>query len=262
MQFAYSALTDVGCVRTNNEDMVSVDEARGLAILADGMGGYNAGEVASAIAVQRINTDLGGWLGRPEAESADDETILRRMEDYVERANRSIFELAHTRSDCAGMGTTVVLAVVRAQRLLIGHIGDSRAYRWRKGQLSQLTHDHSLLQELLDAKMITAEQAALSGYRNLVTRALGVDDAVQLETAAHDLQGGDVILLCSDGLSEMVSAADIAAVLQQPAPAAERAQELIDLAKAAGGRDNVSVILIEANGSQEKPGLLGRLRRK
>ena len=256
MSFEFSALTDVGCVRTNNEDAVRVDPARGLAVLADGMGGYNAGEVASAMAVEHIGTELGRWLDQ----AADDATahqVLRAMEDSADRANRAIFEAANTHADYAGMGTTVVLALLWREQLLVGHAGDSRAYRWREGVLTQLTRDHSLLQEQLDAGLITPEQAAVSGYRSWVTRALGVEDTVLLETTEHAVQAGDLFLLCSDGLTEMVDDADIADVLGGRGPLDEQARMLIERAKAGGGRDNVSVILARSGEMLKKSGIAG-----
>ncbi len=143
--YSFAALTDVGRLRANNEDAVRVDPAHGVAVLADGMGGYNAGEVASAMAVEHIGTELGRWLDQ----AADDATahqVLRAMEDSTDRANRAIFEAANTHADYAGMGTTVVLALLWREQLLVGHAGDSRAYRWLEGVRTQRTRDHSLLQ--------------------------------------------------------------------------------------------------------------------
>ena len=257
----FAALTDVGCVRTNNEDAVAVDETRALAVLADGMGGYNAGEVASAMAVERIGAELGRWLDQATADTTAHQ-VLHAMEDCTDRANRAIFEAANTHADCAGMGTTVVLALLWRDQVLVGHVGDSRAYRWRKGVLTQLTRDHSLLQEQLDAGRITPEQAAHSGYRSWVTRALGVEDTVLLETAQHALLPGDVLLLCSDGLTEMAGDAQIAAVLGAPEPLAEQARQLIELARAGGGRDNISVILIQPGQMTKKSGMVGKWWKK
>lgn len=261
MQLTYCALTDVGCVRANNEDAVRVDEARGIAVLADGMGGYNAGEVASAMAVEHIGHALGAWLDQAAAEASAPE-VLRAMEDSTDRANRQIFEAANTHPDCAGMGTTVVLAVLHEGQVLVGHAGDSRAYLWRDGALAQLTRDHSLLQEQLDAGLITPQQAAVSGYRSWVTRALGVEDTVLLETRQHPLRVGDILLLCSDGLTEMVPDRTIAAILADAAPLPVQAQQLIDAAKAAGGRDNVSVILVHVGQMIKKSGNSGKWWKK
>ena len=261
MSYTYCALTDVGCVRANNEDAVRVDEAHGIAVLADGMGGYNAGEVASAMAVEHIGGALAAWLDEA-GKDATAHATLRAMEESTDQANRRIFESANTHPDYAGMGTTVVLALLRDAQLLVGHAGDSRAYRWREGALTQLTRDHSLLQEQLDAGLITPQQAAVSGYRSWVTRALGVEDTVLLETGQHDLRAGDTILLCSDGLTEMVPDAALAAMLGEAAPLPVLAQQLIDAAKAAGGRDNVSVILIHVEQAIKKSGIVGKWWKK
>ena len=144
------------------------------------------------------------------------------------------------------MGTTLVVAVCREARLLLGHVGDSRAYRWRGGRLSQITRDHSLLQEQIDAGLITAEQAAFSANKNLVTRAVGVEDTVLLETHLHEVQAGDVYLLCSDGLSDMVDDAGIAQLLQTHGSIESAGSALVEAANEAGGKDNISLILVRA----------------
>ncbi|MDR0275090.1 MAG: Stp1/IreP family PP2C-type Ser/Thr phosphatase [Burkholderiaceae bacterium] len=239
----WCALTDVGHVRDNNEDAVLVDPARGLAVLADGMGGYNAGEVASAMAVELVGGQLGQWLDRAGA-AARPEEIASAMHTCVEQANRAIFQAACTNPGYAGMGTTLVAAALHGQTLLIGHIGDSRAYRLRGGVLRQLTGDHSLLQEQLDMGLITEEEAEFSPHRGLLTRALGVDgDAVSLDVQAQTVEPGDLYLLCSDGLTDMLTSSDIAAVLTGTAPLADQAQALLDKANAQGGYDNISLIL-------------------
>ncbi len=255
MEFEYHAITDVGRVRSNNEDTVAVDVTHGLAVLADGMGGYNAGEVASAMAVERVTSELGSWLDHPES-TVDSGAIRRAMESCVDNVNRAIFEAANTQRAYAGMGTTIVLAVCRQGSVLIGHVGDSRAYLWRRGTLVQLTRDHSLLQEQLDAGLITPEEAQLSGYRSLVTRALGVEDTVLLDTQERELLSGDIILLCSDGLSEMVGDTEIATILGGDETLDIRARRLIDAANANGGHDNVSVVLVQASGVAKKPGIV------
>ena len=244
MTIEFFAALDTGRARTNNEDAVCTDEDVALAVLADGMGGYNAGEVASHMATSFIHAELGRWLR--EAGGASDSEVRRAMDICVDNANRAIFNAANSNPQYAGMGTTLVLAVFRGPRLLVGHVGDSRAYRLRDGQLQQITRDHSLLQEQIDAGLITPEQAACSANKNLVTRAVGVEDTVLLETHLHAVQPGDVLLLCSDGLSDMLDEAGIVALLQaQPSlPAAGTA--LIEAANDAGGRDNISLILARA----------------
>ncbi|WP_173805873.1 Stp1/IreP family PP2C-type Ser/Thr phosphatase [Sphaerotilus uruguayifluvii] len=243
MTLEFHSATDRGRIRSNNEDSIAVVEPAGLMVLADGMGGYNAGEVASGMATAFIEQELGRWL--QEAGDADDQAVSNAMDVCVDNANRSIFNAAHANAQYAGMGTTLVLGVFRGSRLLLGHIGDSRGYRWRDGQIQQLTRDHSLLQEQIDAGLISPEQAAYSHQKNLVTRAMGVEDVVLLELHSHAVHPGDWYLLCSDGLSDMLDDARIAEVLRSsPDDVGKAAQALVDAANQAGGRDNIAVILV------------------
>ena len=242
MSFEFFCATDTGRARNNNEDSVAVDEAAALIVLADGMGGYNAGEVASGMATSFIKAELGRWLQEASA-GASDTDVRRAMDICVDNANRAIFNAANSNPQYAGMGTTLVVGVFRDGRLLMGHVGDSRGYRFRAGRLQQITHDHSLLQEQIDAGLITAEQAAFSANKNLVTRAVGVEDTVLLETHLHELMPGDVYLLCSDGLSDMLDDETIARLLQGCDSLADAASSLVDAANDAGGKDNISVIL-------------------
>ena len=156
MTFEFFSATDRGRIRNNNEDSVALDEPAGLMVLADGMGGYNAGEVASGMATAFIQRELGQWLTEAGPEASDRE-VRRAMDVCVDNANRAIFNAAHAEPQYAGMGTTLVVGVFRGSRLLLGHIGDSRAYRWRDDRLMQLTRDHSLLQEQIDAGLISPE---------------------------------------------------------------------------------------------------------
>jgi len=242
MTIELHAAVDPGRARSNNEDSVATDEAVALAVLADGMGGYNAGEVASNMATSFIRSELGRWL-REASSQASDADVRRAMDICVDNANRAIFNAAHHNPQYAGMGTTLVLAVFRDNRVLLGHVGDSRCYRLREGKLQQITRDHSLLQEQLDAGLITPEQAAFSANKNLVTRAVGVEESVLLETHQHDVQEGDVFLMCSDGLSDMVDDEGIAQVLQRHDSPQTQTRALIEAANDAGGKDNISVIL-------------------
>jgi serine/threonine protein phosphatase PrpC len=173
--------------------------------------------------------------------------------------NSAIFNSANANAQYAGMGTTLVVGVFQDARLVVGHIGDSRCYRLRQGVFAQITKDHSLLQEQLDAGLLTPEQAATSLNKNLVTRALGVDDSVVLEINEHALELDDLYLMCSDGLSDMVRDAEIAKILEMPAPLHQRAQSLIDAANARGGRDNITVLLVQVEVEPEKRGLIARL---
>ncbi len=258
MKYEFSLCTDTGLQRANNEDSIVVDEARRLAVLADGMGGYNAGEVASGMATAFISAELSRWLAEA-GDQASPREVRRAMEICVGNANRAIFDAAHTHALYAGMGTTLVLAAFLDERVLVGHIGDSRCYRWRGAHLARITRDHSLLQEQIDAGLITPQQAAVSVHRNLVTRALGVEDAVVLEVSEHRIEPGDLYLLCSDGLTDMVHEEAIAGLLDQALPLQEKARALVARANAQGGRDNISVILVQAGGADGHRGLISRL---
>ena len=248
MTLEFHCATDTGRARSNNEDSVAIDEWSSLVVLADGMGGYNAGEVASSMATSFIKSELGRWLSEAAA-SATDADVRRAMEICVDNANRAIFNSSNSNPRYAGMGTTLVVGVFRDNRLLLGHVGDSRGYRLRGGRLTQITHDHSLLQEQIDAGLITAEQAAFSANKNLVTRAVGVEDTVLLETHQHDVLPGDIYVLCSDGLTDMLDDETIAQLLQRCELLPEAATTLIDAANDAGGKDNISVVLARVRGA-------------
>jgi protein phosphatase len=199
------------------------------------------------MATSFIRDELGRWL-REAGAGATDLEVRRAMDICVDNANRAIFNAANSNPQYAGMGTTLVVAVFRAGRLLVGHVGDSRAYRLRAGKLQQITRDHSLLQEQIDAGLITPEQAAFSAHKNLVTRAVGVEDTVLLETHLHEVQPGDLYLLCSDGLSDMLDDASLAQLLQMHDSLAATAQRLVDAANDAGGKDNISLVLARSGG--------------
>ena len=247
MTLEFFSATDTGRARNNNEDSVAVDESTALVVLADGMGGYNAGEVASGMATSFIKTELGRWLSEA-SENATDTDVRRAMDICVDNANRAIFNAANSNPQYAGMGTTLVVGVFREARLLMGHVGDSRAYRLRASRLTQITHDHSLLQEQIDSGLITPEQAAFSANKNLVTRAVGVEDTVLLETHLHDVLPGDTYLLCSDGLSDMLDDESIAQLLMSSETLPEMGAALVEAANEAGGKDNISVVLARVRG--------------
>lgn len=257
MNYEFCFRTDPGLARENNEDSVTVDEPTRLGILADGMGGYNAGEVASGMATTFIKSELGRWLAQA-GRHANAREVRRAMEICVDNANRSIFNAANSNPQYSGMGTTLVVGVFQDGRLMLGHIGDSRCYRLRANVLEQITKDHSLLQEQMDAGLITPEQAATSTNKNLVTRALGVEDAVLLEVNEHKVEPGDLYLMCSDGLSDMLDDEAIAQILASEVSLEQKSTQLIDAANANGGRDNISVLLAQANSGSRKRGLISR----
>ena len=258
MNYKFCMHTDPGRARDNNEDSAAFDEGTQVAVLADGMGGYNAGEIASGMATAFIKSEMARWLSEA-GKHAKTRDIRRAMEICVDNANRSIFNAANANSQYSGMGTTLVVGVFQDEKLMLGHIGDSRCYRLRAGELQQITKDHSLLQEQLDAGLLTPEQAATSMNKNLVTRALGVEDAVALELNDHFVEDGDIYLMCSDGLSDMVDDAGIRGILASELALEERAGKLVELANENGGRDNITVLLAQATASPEKRGLISRL---
>lgn len=258
MQYSFYALTDVGQVRANNEDAFAINEEFGIAVLADGMGGYNAGEVASGMAVAFVKSELVRWLSVDTQRSSPAQIALG-ISLCVDRANQSILNAATANPQYLGMGTTVVAGVFKKNCLILGHVGDSRCYRWRADRLTQITRDHSLLQERVDAGILTPAQAATAPGKNLLTRALGVEDGVQVELHEHEVLDGDLYLMCSDGLTDMLNDSEIAALMGMRALLPEIAVELVARANAAGGRDNIAVLLVRARASVTRPGLMSRL---
>ncbi len=264
--YEFYALTDTGRVRTNNEDAVAIHEAAGLVLLADGMGGYNAGEVAAAMAIDQVGAELARWLEAPETQGASSAEVCERLDACVEQANHAILGASLSNSQYEGMGTTLVAGVFRGSQLVLGHIGDSRCYRLRGGTLEQLTRDHSWLQEQIDAGLLTREQAARTGMRNLVTRALGVEPVAPLEVNEFAVEPGDLYLLCSDGLTDLMPDDELAQLARQPLPLAQKARRMVALANALGGRDNISVVLAQASGpgpaaDMRRGGIVARLLR-
>jgi serine/threonine protein phosphatase PrpC len=246
VELEHAARTDTGKIRSCNEDAIALSEAHGLAILADGMGGYNAGEVASGIAVTELRGTIEQQLRdhRRYRGAGSGKQLQSLLADGFERANQAILQAARHEPAYRGMGTTMVAALYQHDLAVIAHIGDSRAYRWRHGVLSQLTRDHSMLQEQLDAGLIDAASARVSPHRNLVTRALGVDPRIAVELGEHQTMAGDIYLLCSDGLTDMLDDDDIADMLSRADAGLDAACEaLVAGANAHGGHDNISVIL-------------------
>lgn len=252
-----AAHTDPGRVRRLNEDAIRTEDSLGLAILADGMGGYNAGEVASGMAVELIHealvASLPGLRERPL-----DEVVADLHEDIrfaVSRANSAIYHRASQNPDCEGMGTTLVIAVLIEDQLTVAHIGDSRLYRLRAGRLEQLTRDHSWLDEQLASGTLTAEQAENSRFKNVITRGLGIEPTVEAEIHDHAVEAGDLYLLCSDGLTDMIDDGSLEQLLNGSGNTLDAtATQLVEIANDNGGRDNISVILL-----RPRPALSGWL---
>lgn len=240
-------VSHVGRLREHNEDAVASDMSIGLVLLADGMGGYKAGEVASEIAVLMIASEL--------TEAMQSKSLLFKTKpdllpasnmliSAVEKTNKAIFQIAQLQPECAGMGTTLVAGIFVDNKLVLGHIGDSRMYRLRRDVFEQLTEDHSLVQEQINAGLITTAQAKVARNKNLVTRALGIDPTVELELQELAVEVGDKYLLCSDGLSDLLSDAEIAQILKEKESDIEAAADsLIEKANDYGGLDNISVVI-------------------
>ena len=261
----FAELTNTGKVRDHNEDAIGLTSDMGLLVLADGMGGYQAGEVASGIAVQTITDLASEGATREERNDIDPHTGLMRqtivLRDAVARANKIIFQTAQSQTHCEGMGTTLVAAMFYDNKISIAHVGDSRAYRLRNKQFEQLTMDHSLLQELVDRGFYSEEEAQRATNRNYVTRALGIEPTVEVELQEYDVLPDDIYLLCSDGLSDMVEDDDIHLTIRTFSDSLNVVSEqLVQLANEHGGRDNVSVQLAQVVDSfAAKKGLLAKL---
>ena len=241
--------SDVGRERAHNEDAILVDAERKLVVLADGMGGYQAGEVASQLAVDVVREDTSDAtltevdLGRIDPDTGIS-VAMRQLRGAIEKANNRICSVARGREELNGMGTTIVAARFYDGRVGIAHVGDSRCYRLRENVLEQLTRDHSYVQDQLEKGLISEDEAKHSPQKNLITRALGIDAIAEADVQEFRTQPGDTYLLCSDGLSDLVDDESLQAELVTDQSPAERTKTLIDAANANGGRDNISVIVV------------------
>jgi serine/threonine protein phosphatase PrpC len=260
-QLEFAAKTDTGLVRSHNEDSIAISTDCGLAIIADGMGGYNAGEVASGIATSILKEEIEQRLANTQLMAADDGRHIQHLVvESVNYANASIIAAARAEPQYSGMGTTLVAALFHDDKVTVSHIGDSRAYRLRQGAIEQITRDHSLVQEQIDAGLVSVEDARFAQNRNLITRAMGVDQDVDVEVHQHETEPGDIYLLCSDGLSDMLSTQDILdAMISSGGDLPVACDMLIQKANEQGGRDNISVVLIRVQANTRHSGLFGRL---
>ncbi len=259
MHIAVGAKTDVGLKRLHNEDNLCVDPEAGLYVVCDGMGGRNAGEVASRLAVaiiqkhihearQNANLPMVGVSDRQFS------PLTNRLASAIRLANQAIRDAAKKQADQEGMGTTVVSAMLNGQVLSIAHVGDSRLYLIRGDTIKPLTADHSLVAEQVRRGMLTEEEAERSPQKNIITRALGIDDAVDVELDEIPLMPEDRMLLCSDGLTRGVKPAEILDVIRREKDPQAAAERLVERANAAGGLDNTTVILVSIrNGASETP---------
>ena len=239
----------MGRERAHNEDAILVDGERKLVVLADGMGGYQAGEVASQLAVDVVRDESSALdiseadLGRIDPDTGIS-VAMRQLRGAIEKANNRICSVARGREELNGMGTTIVAARFYDGRVGIAHVGDSRCYRMRDHKLEQLTRDHSYVQDQLEKGLISEEDAKHSPQKNLITRALGIDAIAEADVKEFRTRPGDIYLLCSDGLSDLVDDEALQAALYPEKAPADHIKYLIDAANANGGRDNISVILV------------------
>jgi protein phosphatase len=250
-KFSCVGMSDAGRVREHNEDTIGTDADIGLVVLADGMGGYKAGEVASGIAVRTLMSLLKDAVEREDLTVRDAATGLSRpgilLRDAIQRANKIIYQTAKTQANCEGMGTTVVAGLFFDDKLTIAHVGDSRLYRMRGQDFTQVTQDHSLLQELVARGFYTPEEAQRAASKNYVTRALGVEPTVEVDVTEVPVLKDDLFLLCSDGLSDMVEDDDIQLTISTFGANLETlAKQLVLLGNDNGGRDNISIVLVRA----------------
>jgi Serine/threonine protein phosphatase len=248
LPWSFARRTDVGRMRAHNEDATYLDPELRILVLADGMGGYQAGEVASELAVKVIaETCREGMMSEAALAKIDPDAgisvAMRQLQLAIEKANNRICALAHGKPELAGMGTTIVAARFYDGRVGIAHVGDSRCYRLRDRELTQLTQDHSYVQEQVEKGLMTAEEAAHSQKKNLITRALGINSLARADTQEFRTRAGDIFMLCSDGLSDMVEHDTIAQVLREESDLERAADCLVRLANEAGGRDNISLVL-------------------
>lgn len=238
----YYGATDVGNARTNNEDTFHISEACHYCLVADGMGGAAAGEVASRIFADTARSVFDGH----DAKSVSDS--LARVQATFKRANENMLRYVARNPNARGMGCTAELLAFSEDRVIIGHVGDSRTYRFRSHTLKLLTKDHSLVQEQIDQGLISSQEARRHAMRNVILKAIGVND-----TIAFDLMKGrrlpeDLFLLCSDGLTDMIDESDVSAILKGDGTLREKTHALIQLAKASGGKDNITVVLSAVSG--------------
>lgn len=231
--------TDLGLIRGNNEDTYLVNAQDGFCLVADGMGGAAAGEMASQIFSQTAEEIFS------VGPSSNEQDIIACVQATFRKANDRILDHATQYPEHQGMGCTAEVLAFTASGFVIGHMGDSRTYRFRQGVLKQLTKDHSLVQDQIDQGLITEEQARTHSMRNVILRAVGVRPSPALDTLRGPVYAGDIFLLCSDGLTDMVDDPEICHVLNLQGDLALKTEHLIDLAKKAGGKDNITVVLAE-----------------
>jgi serine/threonine protein phosphatase PrpC len=246
LQVQIAGLTDIGLRRNHNEDHIGFNQRLAIAVLADGMGGHQAGEVAAHMAVNSVLEKLQELCEKKSSVPITSSQLLEFVSNTISYSNSVIFNAAESIDEHKGMGTTIVAAVIKDSKIYAGHVGDSRLYLFRDRALRRITRDHSLVQDLIDKGFYTEEEAKSASVGHIVTRALGIKAEVEVDTIEHDAQLNDVLLLCSDGLSDMVADWQIEETLaDHQKDINETAKRLIMLANRNGGKDNISVILMQ-----------------
>lgn len=241
-----AGFTDTGLRREHNEDHIDFNQDLGIAVLADGMGGHQAGEIAAHMAVEAVMDKLQTLFQRESTNALTSSQLSEFVSNTISHSNNLIFQASEALEERKGMGTTLVTAVIRGSKMVAGHVGDSRLYLFRNRALSRITRDHSLVQDLIDKGFYTEEEAKSASVGHIVTRALGTKADVEVDTVQQDLEAGDLLLLCSDGLSDMVPDWRIEETLVESRGDLEAtARKLVQLANQFGGKDNISVILMQ-----------------
>jgi serine/threonine protein phosphatase PrpC len=256
VEIASGGVTNVGRVRTNNEDCFRIVEPLNLYVLSDGMGGEAHGEIASALAVEMVvkhcqETEVDPAMTIFGDMPAGWSEKTKRLSSAVHLANKSIYDSAQAHPEQRGMGATVTAAWIDGDRLSIAHVGDSRAYLLRSGTLQQLTSDHSLVAEQVRRGILTPAEAERSDMQSVLLRALGAHPEIEVDSEEHQLFGNDVLLLCSDGLTRMVTEPEIAGTLQAEPDPTKASERLVELANEQGGADNVTAVVVHLGGESK-----------
>lgn len=242
-QISVAARSHIGRVRSNNEDVWRVIPEVRTYMLADGMGGHQAGEVAAREAIDVLETFLSKHLPEADQDVLDDASDM--LDDAIQKANQRVYFMGKNHPDLKGMGTTLCCLHLHPEGVVYGHVGDSRIYRLRDGQLEQLTRDHSLVREMIDKGQLSEQDASDAAYRNIITRAIGADQDVIPSVRSDTVHADDLFLMCSDGLSDLLPQAEVEEILKQPLSLKECADALITRANEKGGSDNITVVLIK-----------------
>ncbi len=251
--FEYFHVTNPGLIRDNNEDSIFVDDKSHIAILADGVGGHESGEIASSEAVSHLNKVLSEIKNAIESPEDFNWTLLKNvLREGIIECHRKVKKLAQENPESQGMGTTLVFSFFVSNYIFYGHVGDSRLYRYKDKKLTQLTKDHSLYQQMVDERQLYSDEEINNVPKNIITQAIGITDHISPDLSYEALTDKEIYLLCSDGLSDMVSDDEIQELISSKKDLGDLGEKLLESALSAGGKDNVSIILIQPNKSSAR----------